>query len=452
MLLRNYPWLKEAINFTGLSGLMLIMGIISGQITLALLIACWLYMGWHWYNLYRLEMWFHMRKKAPVLHASGIWGDVFARVYRLQQRNRKRKRKLSSILKRFRRSTEAMPDGAVILGPSYEIEWFNRASQQLLGLQSPQDKGKLIVNLIRYPNFSRYLQHHPEQGNDSLEFASPIDPNLMLRVSIVPYAGNQHLMLIRDITQLHRLEQVRRDFIANVSHELRTPLTVITGFVETMQDTEDACAQQWERPLMLMAQQADRMRSIVDDLLLLSRLESEQPLSMLQPVRVADLLYSICEEAKVLSGEQAHHISLDADASLAIYGNRDELRSAFSNLVFNAVRYTAAKGEIAVCWYADAEGVHFCVKDTGEGIAAEHIPRLTERFYRVDVARSRSQGGTGLGLAIVKHVLNRHEGHLHITSELGKGSTFCCNFPYQVPSGLQHDKEVIMTKESLNHS
>jgi two-component system phosphate regulon sensor histidine kinase PhoR len=259
----------------------------------------------------------------------------------------------------------------------------------------------------------------------------------MLSVSVIPYGDNQHLLLGHDITQLHRLEQIRSDFIANVSHELRTPLTVIAGFLETMRDAED-CTQEFQRPLLLMAQQTARMRNIVEDLLFLSRLESEPATDRGTPVVVADLLKTIYEEAQVLSGEQ-HHITLEVDETVIIYGHTEELHSAFSNLVYNAVRYTPPGGDISIRWYQDAEGIHLAVHDTGEGIAPEHLPRLTERFYRIDVGRSRLQGGTGLGLAIVKHVLNRHKGHLHIESEVGKGSLFRCDFS---PTMNQVVKEV----------
>jgi two-component system phosphate regulon sensor histidine kinase PhoR len=418
-------WIQEFWRLLGLIVGMLFIGLLTGQIVLFLFIAILIYLSWHLYNLYRLERWFTHSKKFYPPEAVGIWGEVFYHFYRLQQRNRKRKRKLSAILKRFKKSTAAMPDAAVVLGQNFEIEWLNKAAHRLLGLQSPQDRGKPITNFIRSPAFCQYLGNADDKT--SINLASPADPNIILRMCVVPYAGNQHLLLARDVTQIHRLEQIRSDFIANVSHELRTPLTVINGFLETMRDED--CPKKWERPLLLMAQQTARMRNIIEDLLLLSRLESEQTVNMTQPVAVADMLNTICEEAQLLSGDKKHHITLEADKDLTINGHAQELRSAFSNLVFNAVRYTPAGGDIKVRWFSDKKGRHFEVSDTGEGIAPEHLPRLTERFYRVDVGRSRSQGGTGLGLAIVKHVLNRHQGQLRIDSTLGEGSTFWCDFP-----------------------
>jgi two-component system phosphate regulon sensor histidine kinase PhoR len=438
-------WIQEFWRLLGLALSMLFIGLLTGQTFFFLFLACLIYLGWHLYNLYRLERWFTHSKKFYPPEAPGIWGEVFYHFYRLQQRNRKRKRKLGVMLKRFQNSTAAMPDAAVVLGKNHEIEWLNKAAHQLFGLQSPQDKGKPITNFIRSPAFSHYLADGDETS--SIQLASPVDPNMMLRVRVVPYAGNhQHLLLARDVTQIHRLEQIRSDFIANVSHELRTPLTVVNGFLETMRDAQDNCTKQWERPLLLMAQQTTRMRNIVDDLLLLSHLESEPATNMEQPVVVADMLHALCEEARILSGEQNHHITLEADEDVILYGHTEELRSAFSNLVFNAVRYTPKGGDIKVRWTQDSDGKHFQVSDTGEGIAPEHLPRLTERFYRVDVGRSRSQGGTGLGLAIVKHVLNRHQGRLRVESTVGEGSTFWCDFPEtmneQIGDAVSRDDEM----------
>lgn len=400
------------------------------HILLFLLLGCVGYILRHLFYLHQLNRWLiRSRKRNALPDTWGAWGEVFYELDRLQQRHRKRKRRLTELLDQFHRSTDALPDAAVVLGIKNEIEWFNRSAIALLGLNPAQDKGQFIGNLIRYPLFNSYLARPEEQK--SIKMVSPANPNVMLRVHIVSYGENERLLLARDVTEIHRLEQVRQDFVANVSHELRTPLTVIAGFLETMIDAEDECSHQWERGLSLMAQQTVRMRNIVDDLLLLSRLESEPVEDTHKQVDVAALLSSIVEEAHILSSSQ-HHIQLTADSTLNLLGREDELRSAFSNVIFNAVRYTPAGGEITVRWYVNEQGGHVEVQDSGEGIAAEHLPRLTERFYRVDVGRSRNQGGTGLGLAIVKHVLNRHQAHLHISSEVGEGSIFRCDFPPQL--------------------
>lgn len=254
----------------------------------------------------------------------------------------------------------------------------------------------------------------------------------MLEINIVPYGNDQRLLIARNITRIKRLEQMRRDFVANVSHELRTPLTVLNGLLETMSDAEDTeQLKYWKRSVQLMNQQTSRMQHIVDDLLLLSRLETSDKKHTEQPVAIPAMLSAMREEAITLSGNMAHNIQLNADPHLWIIGNEQELHSAFFNLITNAIRYTPEKGTISLRWYADKSGAHFEVKDTGIGIAPQHVSRITERFYRVDIGRSRETGGTGLGLAIVKHAIERHKAKLRIESKLGQGSTFSCDFPYQ---------------------
>jgi two-component system, OmpR family, phosphate regulon sensor histidine kinase PhoR len=422
-------WSEELWRLFLLFALLFIGGLLFGQVGWFLVFGLVLYLGWHLYNLYRLARWLRV-KKLQTPEAPGLWGEIFQQFRRLQQRNRKRKRKLSNMLRRFRESTEAMPDAAVVLNAAYEIEWFNKAAARFLNLQFPKDLNRPITNLLRDPRFIQYLEHDCKNNGSapSIKLPSPLDTQRILRIHVVPYARKSHLLIARDVSRLHRLEQTRRDFVANVSHELRTPLTVIHGFIETLQDDLDDCPQ-WQRPLLLMGQQAARMQNIVNDLLLLSRLEGEEIEGEGEAVDVPALLRDICADARALSGEQAHELCEEVDDSLFLCGREEELRSAFSNIVFNAVRYTPAHGKIFVRWYSDAEGAHFLVQDSGEGIARQHLPRLTERFYRVDVARSRGHGGTGLGLAIVKHVLNRHQAQLRIDSELGQGSVFCCDFP-----------------------
>ncbi len=419
-------WLQEFWRLFIFILSMSFIGFLIGQTLLLLLITTIIYIVWHLYNIYRLENWFLKNNQLP--EAAGIWGEIFYQLYRRQQRHRKRKRRLSLILKRFRRSTAAMPDAAVVLDNKFEIEWFNIAAKKLLGLKSPQDRGKLITNLIRNPAFATYIKiiDDYEKG---IKLVAPNNPQMILNFCMIPYAGNQYLLIAHDISQLHNLEQIRRDFIANISHELRTPLTVIQGFIETMRDNEDVAMKQWQRPLLLMDQQSNRMRNIIEDLLFLSRLECEGVQKNIEKsINIAEIVTSIYEEAQLLSTE--HNFTLEVDKNLTLNGHAKELRSAFSNLVFNAIRYTPAGGEIKIRWYQDMEVKHFAVHDTGEGIAPEHLPRITERFYRVDVGRSRDKGGTGLGLAIVKHVVNHHNGKLRIESIVEKGSVFYCDFSW----------------------
>ena len=256
---------------------------------------------------------------------------------------------------------------------------------------------------------------------------------MRIQLYLTRYGNNEHLMLVRDVTRIHQLEQMRKDFVANVSHELRTPLTVICGYLETLLDNVDEINPRWGRALQQMQQQGGRMQNLLNDLLLLAKLEATDYPSDNQPVPVDLLLLSIKGDAQALSNERGHRISLEADNSVRLKGSETELRSAFSNLVFNAVKYTPDNGEIRIRWWADDQGAHLAVQDSGIGIDAKHLPRLTERFYRVDSSRASNTGGTGLGLAIVKHVLLRHRARLDISSVPGKGSTFTCHFaPAQV--------------------
>ena len=421
------PWVAEFWRYLLLMAVSLFVGSLIGSVAVGLFIGSTAYLGWNLYNLHRLDRWLERGRKLQPPDAPGLWGEVFHHLYQLQKRNRSRKRKLKAYLKRFRESTAVTPDATVVLGGQGEILWWNEAATRLLGLQAPHDVGQRLINLIRIPRFTEFYSRGDYEH--ALDFPSPLDPSLQLSVRVVPYGKNQRLVVARDVTRLHRLEEMRRDFVANVSHELRTPLTVIHGFLETMQEADDEWSKRWVRSLTLMRQQSQRMEQIVEDLLMLSRLETEERPAHVSRVDVAALAEEIAGEARALSGERAQRITVEADDGLVLEGSTKELRSAFSNLVFNAVQYTPEKRSIALRWFATEEALMFQVEDEGEGIAPQHIPRLTERFYRVDVGRSRERGGTGLGLAIVKHVLTRHGGQLDIESVVGQGSTFTCRFP-----------------------
>ncbi|MGD8672738.1 MAG: phosphate regulon sensor histidine kinase PhoR [Thiogranum sp.] len=421
------PWQSEFQRIAGLALLSAILGALIGHITLGLLLVLVAYLAWHLYNMFRLLRWLRESKKFQPPEASGIWDDAFEHIFRLQQRNRKRKHNLRRMLKRFHKITVALPDATVELRPgSDEIEWWNNAASRYLGFHYPRDSGQRISNLIRYPLFLNYLRSGDAQRE--IEMPSPVNEDIILRVRVIPYAKNRRLLVARDVTRIQRLERTRQDFVANVSHELRSPLTVVSGYLETLLDAGDL-GPELTGQLQSMRSQTDRMNRIVNDLMLLSRLESEEPHADREKVLVGPLISSIADHARELSGENRHVIELDVDTSLCIQGHEPELYSAFSNLVFNAIRYTPARGRIMISWQERNNELVFSVRDSGVGIAAHHIPRLTERFYRVDTGRSRATGGTGLGLAIVKHVLLRHEGRLEIDSEVGKGSTFACHFP-----------------------
>lgn len=407
-----------------------LLGWLAGQMLPALLVAVAGCLAWQSWQLYRLDRWLQDDKDANPPRAGPIWERIVSRVERLRRQNRKRKRKFGRLLEQFQHATGALPDAAVILGEDDKIIWCNGASQQLLGLGPGRDVGLPVTNLLRHPDFVAFLALRRQ--SDSVEFPSPVDDRLALSARIVPYGKKQRLLLATDITRVRRLEQMRRDLIANVSHELRTPLTVVIGYLETLLDSDSPALEEWRQPLRGMRQQAGRMLHIIEDLLMLARLEAQKDRTPGKPVAVPAMLAGIADDAIALSGDQGHQIHLVAEPELWILGCEKELRSAFSNVVFNAVRYTPAGGKIEIRWCADDDGIRMAVEDDGEGIAPQHIPRLSERFYRVNRDRSRGSGGTGLGLSIVKHVLNNHGGQLRISSELGKGSLFVCEFPAEL--------------------
>lgn len=431
------PWSDEFWRITGAAVVLLIIGAIVNRPFLVLLIGAILYISWHLYNVYRLESWLRDGTRFHPPDAPGLWGEVYHRLYQLQVRNRERKRRLTNMLERFQEATTAMPDATVVMRANNEIEWFNEASVTLFGLRPKQDVGQHIGNLVRRPKFTEYLRRG--EFGEPIEFPSPVTDRIILQVHIVPYGNDLRLLVGRNVTRLHQLEQMRRDFVANVSHELRTPLTVISGFLETMaDDTDEYCSEQWGESLKLMQDQANRMHRIVEDLLLLARLEANSTPEARDPVSVPSLLAGIREDALRVGGEKNHQITVEADERLWLYGNEQQLRSAFSNLVINAVRYTPKGGTIRLRWFRTDDGARLDVSDTGIGVPAHLIPRLTERFFRVDVGRSRESGGTGLGLAIVKHVLIRHRARLIITSTPGVGSTFSCLFPAETVLDRDH--------------
>ena len=407
-------------------------GVITGEYAWAIAIGLAAHLLWNLSQLLRLHAWLkdHQPDEPPP-DGYGLWGEVFDSIYHLQRRNQRARGRLQAVIDRVQESTAALRDAVIMLDSQGNLEWWNQASETLLGLKTPQDSGQSITNLVRDPRFKDYF----ERGIflEPLDLPSPVNPRRQLQLNLTRYGNQEHLMLVRDVTRLHQLEQMRKDFVANVSHELRTPLTVISGYLETLLDNVDEVNPRWRRALQQMQQQGSRMQCLLNDLLLLAKLEATDYPSDNQPVAVEALLKLIKADAQALSAERNHRISLEADAGLKLKGSESELRSAFSNLVFNAVKYTQAEGEIRIRWWQDAQGAHLSVQDSGPGIEAKHLPRLTERFYRVDSSRASHTGGTGLGLAIVKHVLLRHRGRLEITSVIGKGSLFTCHFqPAQI--------------------
>jgi two-component system, OmpR family, phosphate regulon sensor histidine kinase PhoR len=385
---------------------------------------------YHLWNLDLLARWARASLETPVPEGRGAWRSAFSDLYRRVRLRTAYQRDLAHTIERFTSAAEALPDGMVVLDAANRIRWANARAQRLLGLDLARDIGQALANLVRQPEFVRYLDS--ADFTDGVVVDSQREVGATLSIQIVPFGVEEKLLISRDVTRLEAVSRMRRDFIANVSHELKTPLTVISGFVETLQDLELEPRQR-TRFLQLMQEQAKNMQRLVDDLLTLSALESEQNPVAETAFAVMPLLLELSAEAKALSGGQ-HRIALelgsDGDAAATLTGARDELASAFGNLVSNAIRYTPAGGSITLSWRVDEDGNgRFSVADTGIGISAEHIPRLTERFYRVDRSRSRATGGTGLGMAIVKHVLLRHQAELDVVSDPGAGSTFCVVMP-----------------------
>ncbi|HEX4895552.1 MAG TPA: phosphate regulon sensor histidine kinase PhoR [Solimonas sp.] len=379
-------------------------------------------------HLIQLRTWLFNPKHTELPDPGGLWGEVFDQLLDLQRKNRKKKKKLAAMLAEFQASTAALPDGAVVLGVRGEISWFNTAAKTLLGLRVPQDVGIRIANLVRHPSFTEYFL--AEDYEREVEVPSPINHSKTLSLRIIPYGREQKLLIVRDVSERRQLEAARRDFVANASHELRTPLTVLRGYLDLMEMDAQGSGplMPWRTPVVEMRNQAIRMEALVNDMLKLARLEADRAQMRDELLPVPQLLQRVVEEARALSRGQ-HRFELQADPALGLVGGETEVLSIFGNLVTNAVRYTPAGGAIRVSWTGTGEGARFAVTDTGIGIARKDIPRLTERFYRVDVGRSRASGGTGLGLSIVKHALEAFDARLEIESEVGSGSTFTAIFP-----------------------
>lgn len=381
----------------------------------------------HIAHLERLRRWAAGSLHAQVPEGRGTWSAVFDLLYRRQRNESQRRMRLGRVLARSRQAGRALPYGLAILDSDYHIVWCNDSAESHLGIRLDRDRGQTITHLVRQPEFFAHLAARDLGKPLELKPAGANGP--LLSVQFVPYAESQWLLLSRDITQYARVERIRRDFVANISHELRTPLTVLVGFMETILELK-LDPERSRDYLNMMADQGKRMQRIIDDLLVLSTLESTPEPRSEERIDMMLLLARLRTDAEALSAGR-HRIAVEVVPAgpHTVLGSESELASAFGNLVSNAVRYTPAGGEIRITWRKLSDGAEFAVEDTGPGIAPEHIPRLTERFYRVDRGRSRDTGGTGLGLAIVKHALARHQAELDIQSEIGRGSRFAAHFP-----------------------
>jgi two-component system phosphate regulon sensor histidine kinase PhoR len=384
-----------------------------------------LHLAWVLANLFRLEWWLRNRNYADPPDVGGVWGEIIAQIVRLHRRKRFHKQRFVQLMRQLQRSTAALPDGVVILNAQREIVWFNRMAARLLNLRRTADLGMRVENLLRAPEFVRYLAGQDYSNPVVVRTTTGEDGFLSLQVA--PYGDGQLLLLVRDVSRQMRLEAVRRDFVANASHELRSPLTVISGYLETLAQ-DPVLDAELKGPVAEMRRQAERMTAIIRDLIELSRLEETDEVVGGEPVDVAALA-ALLRKDVLARPVRPKDVRVKVESQSRLLGDEPEIHSAFSNLVDNAAKYTGADGALEIRWSVDEDGGHFAVSDTGIGIPPEHIPRLTERFYRVDAGRSRATGGSGLGLAIVKHVLQRHGATLDVQSTLGAGSTFTCHFP-----------------------
>ncbi|EWH09549.1 phosphate regulon sensor protein PhoR [Catenovulum agarivorans DS-2] len=428
-------YIRAISRFILLLSVAVLIGYLIDEIAVCVVLLLLSLLVWYTYNLNRLNDWLTSKKNLYPPSSNGLWSEIFDGIYRLQRKNRQRRKELGQVLKRFRDGAEALPDAAVVVEDTGQIIWCNKLALFVFGLKWPEDSGLLITNLIRYPAFIEHFGQHAkdkESTGDYILIPSPVERDSIIEIRMVPYALGQVLILGRDVTQTQRLNQMRKDFIANVSHELRTPLTVLQGYLEMMQDPDMAQAVPNTKAVGMMSEQCERMFSLVNQLLVLSRIEANQENIYDHIVDVPAIMLVIEKEAEQLNVQVNHTIRFDIDHDLLMHGIEDELRSAFTNLVKNAIRYTPAGGIIDVKWFKRSGCAVFSVTDDGDGIEPQHLSRLTERFYRVDKARSRTTGGSGLGLSIVKHVLAHHNSQLEIQSKVDEGSCFSFSFPSEL--------------------
>ncbi|MEH0875444.1 phosphate regulon sensor histidine kinase PhoR [Pectobacterium cacticida] len=431
-MLERLSWKRLALELAFFCLPAVLLGLIFGYLPWFLLVAVLSLLCWNFYNQLKLSHWLWVDRSMTPPPGRWSWEPLFYGLYQMQLRNRRRRRELALLIKRFRSGAESLPDAVVMTTEDGTIFWCNHLAQHLLSFRWPEDNGQNILNLLRYPDFTNYMK--------AQDFSRPLTLQLNnshhVEFRVMPYSAGQLLMVVRDVTQMHQLEGARRNFFANVSHELRTPLTVLQGYLEMMQeDTLDAALR--GKALSTMQEQTRRMDGLVKQLLTLSRIEAATAIDLNEKVDIPLILRVLQREAQTLS-QGRHEIVFRVNENLRVFGNEEQLRSAVSNLVYNAVNHTPEGTHIEVCWQKVPQGAQFQVSDNGPGIAAEHLPRLTERFYRVDKARSRQTGGSGLGLAIVKHALSHHDSRLEIMSEDGLGSRFVFTLPNPliVPTSL----------------
>lgn len=376
---------------------------------------------WHYYYQQRLTKWLWRSRNLLPPTAPGSWSYIYDGIYRNQRRSQQRRKSLARLLRRFREAAEALPDAAIVFRKDGSLLWSNKLAQFYFGLRWPEDAGMRLSNLIRHPEFFAYL--NKGEFGDALTIPSPVRDSLDIEIRVMPYSDDQFLLVARDVTQLKQLENLRRDFVANVSHELKTPLTVLQGYLEMLDDLANTPPAMAMKAVEQMQLQSERMKNLVDQLLQLSRMETPSHDVFEQVVDVPAVIAELQAEAEKLAADKSLQVTFDIEP-IQVYGKQDLLRSAMQNLVTNAIRYTQPEGQIRVTWRLIRDEVEFSVEDNGPGIDSEHLPRLTERFYRVDDDRNSEKGGTGLGLSIVKQALEHHNSHLEVNSRPGAGSRF----------------------------
>lgn len=419
-------WLLNVLVIIALFIVVGAVGMYFSQLWLSTSLLALAIIAWQLWQAYRFNLWIWHSKKMSPLTTFGIFGQLYLGIHQNQLKLRAKRKQLSQIISSYKAGSEALPDAVVVLNKELDIVWCNRLARIELGLSWPDRHSAKITDAVKQPEFLAYLK--ARRFESPLEIPSPANAQKILEFRAVPFVENNVMLLVRDVTRLSQIEKMRKDFVANVSHELRTPLTVINGYLEMLPDAADLPPLMVNKAITEMRTQSLRMQNLIEELLQLSRIEASNERTFDKLVNVPQLLWQIQTEAQALNRDKQHKLFFDIAPKLRVYGIESELRSAFSNLIFNAIHYTPDKGVIEVKWHLSQNCARFSVKDNGDGIAPQDISRITERFYRVDKARSRKTGGSGLGLSIVKHVLTHHNSSLKISSAVGVGSDFSCEF------------------------
>ena len=405
-------------------------GLFAGNIFAGLSLGALICVVWQYRILKNIRRFLRDGDEQNPPDTPGVVNEIVREIEFLRARHKQREEELTGSLSSFEEATEALPDAVIVMDAYGHVEWGNEKASEYLGIRCPRDRGQRLSHIFRQPELLDFLAR-ADEGNPrrSLVIAAPVNPDISLEIRIARYAGSSLLLVAGNVTDIQRTNRMRKDFIANASHELRTPLTVISGYLEAIDHETEGLSLEWLPRIKQMRSQTRRMQNLIEDLLKLSRLESKPSADLNNEVDIVEMISVIHDEAQTLSGDQKHTFTTEIKPDLVVKGDRDGLYSAFSNIVFNAVQYTPSGGVIEIKWYRTGTGACLEVTDSGEGITAEHVPRVTERFYRVDKGRSREKGGTGLGLAIAKHVMVQHEAELKISSEPGNGTTVKCHLP-----------------------